>query len=117
MHVGFLQVKPGPTEAEFQEVCKEIQGRMEGYPGCKTTFKRREGINAKGNQYVYLQCVERGENGKEVFVGTSVTWSKEKRLVVQVILEGVPKMQSQAGRASEMRVLEKSAEDILLSLD
>jgi hypothetical protein len=61
--------------------------------------------------------MDSGAEGKPVFVAYSVTWCAGKRMVIEVLFEGLPMMQSQTGKAAEIDAIEKAAETICLSVE
>lgn len=44
--------------------------------------------------------IEQSE-GKELFIGYSITWCAERKVVVVILFEGVFQMKSQAGKETE----------------
>jgi hypothetical protein len=117
MQASVLTVKRDQTQADFGRAAEAVRARVESNPQQRGQATFREGTNAAGNRYRYCTLMESGSGGQPVFVAHSVTWCPSKKMVIEVLFEGLPTMRSQTGRAAEMESIERSAETICLSVE
>ena len=117
MQAAVQTVTRQQTEADFARAATALHDRLESNPQLRGQAAVREGTNAAGNRYHYFTGMDSSRDGKPVFVAYSVTWCPHKQMVIEVLVEGLPGMYSEAGKAAEMNTFQISAETICLSVD
>ncbi len=104
-------------QVDFDAAILKHQSFLPNQPLAKSTLKRREGTTAQGNPYLYWDYMEDSANGERVFVATSVTFCKQKGVIVHMVFEGHPRMASQVGKESEIKSFHNAAEYMLLTVE
>jgi hypothetical protein len=113
MHVGIKVVKE--DRKGFDAAVKHLHKIVDDSPD-STTNSQSEGFTASGHPYAYITVLEKGDKGHSIFVGISYVWCEEKGIMVQVIFEGMQRMESEIGKESEGKLFEESARSLCLSV-
>jgi hypothetical protein len=117
MQCSVLAVHRQRTESQFLQAAEMSRAQLERTAGQHGQIKVHEETNAAGNRVSYFTGMDSTPDGKPVFVAYSITWSPTKQTVIEVLFEGLPRMLSNTGRATEMNLFEWSAEKICLSVE
>jgi hypothetical protein len=116
MHAAIVDVKTAQTEADFLGVVARMREAAAKHAEQTTHIRDAEGVNRHGHRYYFRAGLETNPDGPTVFVASSVTYVAGQKLVVVIVLEGLPKMLSQSGRETELRMIQASGEAIALSV-
>ena len=117
MQAKVTAVRREQTVADFAQAVSAFRARVEATKSLSQPASVREGTNTAGNSYVYFTGMDVSPDGKPVFVAYSVTWCARKKMVIEVLFEGLVRNRSEFGKATEIGSFEKSAEIICLSVD
>jgi len=113
MHAGVKVVKE--DRKGFEAAVKHLHEIVAESPDSSTN-SQSEGFTASGYPYTYITVLEKGDKGHSIFVGISYVWCEDKGIMVQVILEGMQRMESEMGKESEGKLFEESARSLCISV-
>jgi hypothetical protein len=117
MQAVVRRVEREQTRDDFEEAAEAFRRVIAANPKRAALARFREEATAAGNLYSYCTLMDATPQGDPVFVAHVVAWSPAKRVLVEVVCEGVPAMLSRTGRAAELHTFEKDAEAICLSVE
>lgn len=117
MQARVLAVRQQQTEDDFAQAVAALNARLKNSRTLREQPQVRGGTKESGDLFRYLTLVDTTPDGNPVFVGYSVTWCLQKQTVVEVVVEGLPRMLSETGKAAEMEHFQKAAEIICLSVE
>ncbi|MEZ6142170.1 MAG: hypothetical protein R3B84_22110 [Zavarzinella sp.] len=118
LHRGFPNMKAvvqsvieNQTEQDFDRIANSFHDSGNE----NTIIDAKDGLNAADQRCSSFIGIEQSE-GKELFIGYSITWCAERKVVVVILFEGVFQMKSQAGKETERQAMKTAAETILYSV-
>lgn len=117
MQARVVAVRQEQTAADFALAVEALRARLDSLPTRRDTAEDREGTTTSGGSYRYVTFMDSTPDGNPVFVAYSVTWCPRQQTVIEVLVEGLPRLLSQTGKAGEMHRFQKSAETICLSVE
>jgi hypothetical protein len=110
-----VSVKQQQLKEHFDRAVQTFRGHVVRLGAANHQAQFQEGTTPGGNHYSYCTLMDSSKDGKPVFVGHSLIWCPDRQTVFEVFFEGVVAMRSEAGKASEMAVFQRSAETLCLS--
>jgi hypothetical protein len=111
-----VTVKQGDQDA-FQNWVKRMQDYVESSKKEQLSEPQfTEGTTDSGDPFAYWTVQAKAGRDEAVFVAISLVWCKDKRLIVNVKLEGPLTMRSEVGKSAELDFYEKTARTLCLSV-